>query len=229
MAIQLKSAVRDRQAARGQPDRGRRARPARGGGQAGHEHLGAERDRRQAGCKQLKAESAFLGYHGYPAVLCTSVNEVVVHGIPRKDVVLKDGDILSIDFGAFKDGWCGDSARTVPIGPGLEPRRAGADRRHARVAGAGHRRVRPRQPPGRHRLGRPVARRAAGLFGGPPVRRARDRPRHARGAPRPELRRRGQGARACRPAWWWPSSRWSTPGARGRHRRRWLDGCNQRW
>ncbi len=41
--------------------------------------------------KQLKGESAFLGYHGYPAVLCTSVNEVVVHGIPRKDVVLKDG------------------------------------------------------------------------------------------------------------------------------------------
>jgi methionyl aminopeptidase len=66
--------------------------------------------------KQLKAESAFLGYHGYPAVLCTSVNEVVVHGIPRKDVVLKDGDLLSIDFGAFKDGWCGDSARTIPIG-----------------------------------------------------------------------------------------------------------------
>jgi methionyl aminopeptidase len=66
--------------------------------------------------KQLKAESAFLGYHGYPAVLCTSVNDVVVHGIPRKDVVLKDGDLLSIDFGAFKDGWCGDSARTLPMG-----------------------------------------------------------------------------------------------------------------
>ena len=66
--------------------------------------------------KHLKGESAFLGYRGYPAVLCTSVNEVVVHGIPRKDVVLKDGDILSIDFGAFKDGWCGDSARTIPIG-----------------------------------------------------------------------------------------------------------------
>src|SRR3982750_203495 len=66
--------------------------------------------------KQLKGESAFLGYHGYPAVLCTSVNEVVVHGIPRRDVVLKSGDILSIDFGAFKDGWCGDSARTIPIG-----------------------------------------------------------------------------------------------------------------
>src|SRR5499427_81246 len=66
--------------------------------------------------KQLKGESAFLGYHDYPAVLCTSVNQVVVHGIPRRDVVLKDGDILSIDFGAFKAGWCGDSARTVPIG-----------------------------------------------------------------------------------------------------------------
>lgn len=66
--------------------------------------------------KQLKGESAFLGYHGYPAVLCTSVNEVVVHGIPRKDVVLKEGDLLSVDFGAFKDGWCGDSARTLPIG-----------------------------------------------------------------------------------------------------------------
>lgn len=65
---------------------------------------------------QLKAESAFLGYHDYPAVLCTSVNEVVVHGIPRKDVILKEGDLLSIDFGAFKDGWCGDSARTLSIG-----------------------------------------------------------------------------------------------------------------
>jgi methionyl aminopeptidase len=68
--------------------------------------------------RQLKADSAFLnyGHPPYPAVLCTSVNEAVVHGVPRKDVILKEGDILSIDFGAFKDGWCGDSARTVPIG-----------------------------------------------------------------------------------------------------------------
>ena len=66
--------------------------------------------------KQLGAESAFLGYHGYPAVLCTSVNEVVVHGIPRKDVVLKDGDIIGLDFGCFKHGFCGDSARTLAIG-----------------------------------------------------------------------------------------------------------------
>jgi len=66
--------------------------------------------------KELCAEPAFLGYRGYPAVLCASVNSVIVHGIPRKDVVLKDGDILSVDFGAFKDGWCGDSARTLLIG-----------------------------------------------------------------------------------------------------------------
>jgi methionyl aminopeptidase len=68
--------------------------------------------------KRHKVTSAFLGYAHppYPAVLCTSVNEVVVHGIPRKDVVLKDGDILGIDFGCFKDGYCGDSARTIPIG-----------------------------------------------------------------------------------------------------------------
>lgn len=74
--------------------------------------------------KELAAEPAFLGYRGYPAVLCTSVNSVIVHGIPRKDVVLKDGDILSIDFGAFKDGWCGDSARTLLVGNVSEEARA---------------------------------------------------------------------------------------------------------
>ena len=66
--------------------------------------------------KKLGAQSAFLGYHGYPAVLCTSRNQVVVHGIPRKDEILKDGDIIGIDFGVFKHGFCGDSARTVHVG-----------------------------------------------------------------------------------------------------------------
>ncbi len=71
----------------------------------------ADRELQRAG-----ATSAFLGYHGYPAVLCTSVNEVVVHGIPRKDLILQEGDIIGIDFGCFKEGYCGDAARTLPVG-----------------------------------------------------------------------------------------------------------------
>lgn len=62
------------------------------------------------------AKSAFLGYHGYPKVLCASKNERVVHGIPSKDDVLEEGDIVSLDFGAVVDGWVGDAARTVAIG-----------------------------------------------------------------------------------------------------------------
>lgn len=67
--------------------------------------------------KEHGVQSAFLGYYDYPAVVCTSVNEVVVHGIPRKDVVVEQGDLISIDFGVFKHGYCGDAARTIPVGP----------------------------------------------------------------------------------------------------------------
>ncbi len=62
------------------------------------------------------ARSAFKGYNGYPATLCTSVNEEVVHGIPSERV-LKEGDILSLDFGAIYEGYYGDAALTLPIGP----------------------------------------------------------------------------------------------------------------
>ena len=58
---------------------------------------------------------AFLGYHGYPATICASVNEQVVHGIPDKRV-LKEGDVVGIDVGAFYKGYCGDSARTFAVG-----------------------------------------------------------------------------------------------------------------
>ena len=64
---------------------------------------------------ERKAQSAFKGYNGYPASLCTSVNEVIVHGIPS-DQVLQEGDILSLDFGAIYDGFYGDAAITLPIG-----------------------------------------------------------------------------------------------------------------
>ena len=62
------------------------------------------------------ARSNFLGYHGFPAVVCTSPNDVIVHGIPSDTVVLEDGDILSIDCGAIIEGWHADAAVTVPVG-----------------------------------------------------------------------------------------------------------------
>jgi methionyl aminopeptidase len=62
------------------------------------------------------ARSNFLGYHGFPAVVCTSPNDVIVHGIPSDTVVLEEGDILSIDCGAIIEGWHADAALTVPIG-----------------------------------------------------------------------------------------------------------------
>ena len=61
-------------------------------------------------------EPAFKGYKGYPATICASVNEVVVHGIPSEKIVLKDGDIVGIDIGVKKNGFFADAARTYQIG-----------------------------------------------------------------------------------------------------------------
>lgn len=66
--------------------------------------------------REAGAAPAFKGYHGFPGTLCTSVNEAVVHGIPRKQDVLKEGDIVSVDFGVKLDGFFADSATTVAIG-----------------------------------------------------------------------------------------------------------------
>jgi methionyl aminopeptidase len=71
----------------------------------------AETEIREAG-----AIPSFLGYHGYPATICASVNTEIVHAIPRPDTVLADGDIISIDCGAILDGWHGDAAITVGVG-----------------------------------------------------------------------------------------------------------------
>ncbi len=65
---------------------------------------------------QLGVRAAFKGYHGFPCVLCTSVNSEVVHGIPSPRRVLKQGDIVSVDFGVVVDGYYGDAAITVPVG-----------------------------------------------------------------------------------------------------------------
>ncbi|HMI89276.1 MAG TPA: type I methionyl aminopeptidase [Polyangiaceae bacterium] len=78
---------------------------------------------------RAKARSAFLGYRPggvppYPAVLCTSINATVVHGIPRTDEILREGDIIGVDFACFKDDYCADAARTIAVGVISAPARA---------------------------------------------------------------------------------------------------------
>src|SRR5947207_2812196 len=70
---------------------------------------------------ELGAKPAFKGYYGYPCVLCTSVNEEIVHGIPSEKRVLKTGDIVSVDCGVVLDGYYGDAAITVPVGETIAP------------------------------------------------------------------------------------------------------------
>jgi methionyl aminopeptidase len=65
--------------------------------------------------ERRKARSNFLNYHGFPGVICTSPNDVIVHGIPGS-YRLKEGDILSVDCGAIIEGYHGDAARTFPVG-----------------------------------------------------------------------------------------------------------------
>jgi methionyl aminopeptidase len=70
---------------------------------------------------ELGAKPAFKGYYDYPCVLCTSVNEEIVHGIPSEKRALKDGDIVSIDCGVVLDGYYGDAAITVPVSESVKP------------------------------------------------------------------------------------------------------------
>jgi methionyl aminopeptidase len=71
--------------------------------------------------RELGAKPAFKGYFDYPCVLCTSVNNEIIHGIPSAKRVLKEGDIVSIDCGVVLDGYYGDSAITVPVGKSITP------------------------------------------------------------------------------------------------------------
>lgn len=66
--------------------------------------------------KKNNATPTFKGYGGFPGSVCASVNEQVIHGIPSKKVILKEGDIISLDFGACYRGYNGDAARTYPVG-----------------------------------------------------------------------------------------------------------------
>jgi methionyl aminopeptidase len=71
--------------------------------------------------RELDAKPAFKGYYDYPCVLCTSVNNEIIHGIPSAKRILKEGDIVSIDCGVVLDGYYGDAAITVPVGASLAP------------------------------------------------------------------------------------------------------------
>ncbi|MBO5778375.1 MAG: M24 family metallopeptidase, partial [Clostridia bacterium] len=62
------------------------------------------------------ARPSFLGYAGFPASACISINDEVIHGIPSEKRILREGDIVKIDVGAFYKGFHGDSARTIPVG-----------------------------------------------------------------------------------------------------------------
>ena len=73
----------------------------------------------EARIKDLGAKPAFKGYYDYPCVLCTSINNEIVHGIPSERRVLKAGDIVSIDTGVVLEGYYGDAAITVPVGSEL--------------------------------------------------------------------------------------------------------------
>jgi methionyl aminopeptidase len=73
--------------------------------------------------KELGGKPAFKGYYDYPCVLCTSLNEEIVHGIPSAKRVLKDGDIVSIDCGVVMEGYYGDAAITVAVGDSVSPER----------------------------------------------------------------------------------------------------------
>jgi methionyl aminopeptidase len=66
--------------------------------------------------REFGAKPAFKGYYDYPCVLCTSVNDEIVHGIPSENRALKEGDLVSIDCGVVLEGYYGDSAVTVPVG-----------------------------------------------------------------------------------------------------------------
>ena len=70
---------------------------------------------------ELGAKPAFKGYYDYPCVLCTSVNNEIIHGIPSEKRLLKEGDIVSVDCGVVMDGYYGDAAITVPVGATLSP------------------------------------------------------------------------------------------------------------
>ena len=162
------------------------------------------------------AKPNFLGYGGFPGNICTSVNDVVVHGIPDRATVLKDGDLISIDAGAIVDGWHGDAAFTAFVGTGHAPELVELSRVTEESMWAGIAAVPQGQPAGGHLPGdrelhpppaAPGLRQVRHRRG---LRRPRHRHRDAHGPAPAELRRAASAAAASSwcPASAWRSSRW---------------------
>ena len=107
---------------------------------------------------ELGAAPAFKGYYGYPCVLCASINEEIVHGIPSEKRVLKTGDIVSLDCGVVCDGYYGDAAITVPVGDELTRGIEEAARSYRGFAVQGHRAGEDRQHGWTRWVGDPEAR-----------------------------------------------------------------------
>ena len=164
------------------------------------------------------ARSNFLGYHGFPGVICTSPNDVIVHGIPADDVVLAAGDIISIDCGAIIDGWHADAAITVGV-DAIDAASAAADRRHSPLARCRDRRRSPRGRTSPTSAARCEATADGGrLRGRARLRRSRDRHRDARAAGHPELPHGSGPTHAARAAGWSSRSSRSSPPATPRPR-----------
>ena len=154
------------------------------------------------------ATSNFLGYHGFPAVICTSPNSMIVHGIPG-GYVLEEGDILSIDCGAIIEGYHGDAAFTMGIGT-ISKEAQKLLEVTERSLWAGIEQMTKGNAPPRDRPGRPGRGRGGRLQRGPRVRGPRHRDGHARAAPGAQLLARAPRARPSRRATSSPSSPWST-------------------
>ena len=131
------------------------------------------------------ATSNFLNYHGFPAVICTSPNNMIVHGIPG-GYVLEEGDILSIDCGAIIEGYHGDAAFTMGIGT-ISKEAQKLIEVTERSLWAGIEQMVKGNAPARDRPGRPGRGRGGGLQRGARVRGARHRDGHARAAPGAQL------------------------------------------
>ena len=203
---------------------------ARGGREARGVDLGAERDRRAAASSSSRRESAFLGYSRLPG---RAVHLGQRGGGPRHPAQGRGAQGRrhpGIDFGAFKDGWCGDSARTVPIGE-VTPEAQAADARRpgSRSTGRSPQCV-PGQPAGRHRLGGAVLRRrhAAIRWCGSSSATASAGQMHEEPAG-PELRRAGKGRRLKRRAGGRHRAHGQRREPRGSGPGRRVDGCDQRW